>query len=83
MHGEPPRTLSAQPAPLTWHAQTGEAANLIQAGGIILAGVGMTLVDVHLTARPCVAFQTLTVEGAICIHTLPCVLARVTVGCNT
>lgn len=40
----------------------------------------MTLVDVHLTARPCVAFQTLTVEGAICIHTLPCVLARVTVG---
>lgn len=23
----------------TWHAQTGEAANLIQAGGIILAGV--------------------------------------------
>lgn len=43
----------------------------------------MTLVDVHLTARPCVAFQTLTVEGAICIHTLPCVLARVTVGHGT
>lgn len=43
----------------------------------------MTLVDVHLTARPCVALQTLTVEGAICIHTLSCMLTRVTVGHST
>lgn len=43
----------------------------------------MTLVDVHLTARPCVALQTLTVEGAICIHTLSCMLTGVTVGHGT
>lgn len=43
----------------------------------------MTLVDVHLAARPCVALQTLTVEGAVCIHTLSRMLTRVTVGCNT
>lgn len=43
----------------------------------------MTLVDVHLTARPCVALQTLAVEGAICIHTLSCMLTRVTVGHST
>lgn len=43
----------------------------------------MTLVNVHLTARPCITLQTLTVEGAICIHTLSCMLTRVTVGHST
>lgn len=67
----------------TRHAQAGEATYLIQAGGIVLAGVRVTFVDVHLAARPRVALQTLTVEGAICVHTLSCMLARIAVGCKT
>lgn len=43
----------------------------------------MTLVDIHLTARARVALQTFTVESAFCIHTLSCMLARVTVGHGT
>lgn len=64
----------------TWHAQACEAPDLIQAGGVVLAGVGMALVDVHLAARPRVALQTLTVEGAVCVHTFPCVLTRIAIG---
>lgn len=66
--------------PNTWHAQTGEASNLIQTGGIILAGVRMALVDVHLATRPCIALQTLTVERTIRVHTFSCVLTRVAIG---
>lgn len=66
--------------PSTWHAQACEAPNLIQAGGIVLAGVGMALVDVHLTARPRVALQTLAVEGAVRVHTFPCVLTGIAIG---
>lgn len=64
----------------TWHAQACEAPDLIQTGGIVLAGVGMALVDIHLTARPRVALQTLAVEGAVCVHTFPCVLTRIAIG---
>lgn len=64
----------------TWHAQTREASNLIQTGGVVLAGVRMALVDVHLATRPCIALQTLTVEGTICVHTFSCMLTRVAVG---
>lgn len=44
-----------------------------------MAGVGVALVDVHLTARSCVALQTLTVERALCVHTFPSVLTRIAV----
>lgn len=64
----------------TWHAQTGEASNLIQTGGIVLAGVRMALVDVHLATRPRIALQTLAVERTICVHTFSCVLTRVAIG---
>lgn len=67
----------------TWHAQTCEASNLIQTGCIILAGVRMTLIDVHLTTRPCIALQTFTVEGTICVHTLSCMLTRIAIGHST
>lgn len=69
--------------PSTWHAQACEAPDLIQAGGVVLAGVGMALVDVHLTARPRVALQTLAVEGAVCVHTFPCMLTRIAIGWKT
>lgn len=69
--------------PCTWHAQTCEASNLIQTGGIILAGVRMALVDVHLTTRPCITLQALTVEGAICVHAFSCMLTRIAIGWKT
>lgn len=69
--------------PRTWHAQTGEASDLIQTGGVVLAGVRMALVDVHLAAGPGIAFQTLAVEGTVRVHALPRVLARVAVGWKT
>lgn len=40
----------------------------------------MALVDVHLTARPRIAPQTLAVEGAVCVHTFSCMLTRVAIG---
>lgn len=64
----------------TWHAETGEASNLIQTGGIVLAGVRMALVDVHLATRPRIALQTLAVERTIRVHTFSCVLTRVAIG---
>lgn len=69
--------------PCTWHAQTREASNLIQTGRIVLAGVGMALIDIQLAARPCVAPQTFTVEGTICVHTFSCMLTRIAIGWKT
>lgn len=46
----------------TWHADTGVFPNLVQAGGIILARVGQTLIDVLLTARPCISRGAVTGE---------------------
>lgn len=63
----------------TWHTETRESSNFIQAGGIILARVGVALIDVHLTARPCVALQTLTVERALGVDAFPSVLTRIAV----
>lgn len=67
----------------TWHAQTREASNLIQTGRIVLAGVGMALIDIQLATRPCIAPQTFTVEGTICIHTFSCMLTRIAIGHST
>lgn len=43
----------------------------------------MALIDVHLTTRSCITFQTLTVEGAICVHTFSCMLTRIAIGHGT
>ena len=43
----------------------------------------MALIDVHLTTRSCIALQTLTVEGTICVHTFSCMLTRIAVGWKT
>lgn len=66
--------------PSTWHAQTSEPSNLIQTGGVVLAGVRVALIDVHLAARPCIALQTLTVEGTVRVHTFSCMLAGIAIG---
>lgn len=43
----------------------------------------MALIDVHLTARSCIALQTLTVESTICVHAFSCVLTRIAIGHGT
>lgn len=63
--------------PPTGHADALELPDLIQAGGIILAGVGEALVDIYFTARAGVALQTLALEGALGVDAFPCVLAWV------
>lgn len=40
---------------VTWHTYTLELPDLVQAGGIILTRVGDALIDINLTAGPCVA----------------------------
>lgn len=40
----------------------------------------MALIDVHLTARPCVALQTLAVERALCVNAFPGVFTRIAVS---
>lgn len=62
---------------VAWHADAGELANAIQASGIILAGHGQALVDVNLATRASVSPTALTLEGALCVHTLAKMLARV------
>lgn len=54
-----------------------EVSYLVQAGGLIQAGVGHALVDVQLAARPHVATLALTLERALGVYTLPCVLTWV------
>ena len=67
-----PRTGS-----LTWHADAVEAPDLVQAGGVVVAGIGHTLIDVHLAARSFVTLETLTLEGALCVQAPASMLTRV------
>lgn len=77
-----PRGRGPQGCPPTGHADALELPNLVQAGGIVLAGVGEALVDVDLAARARVALQTLALEGPLGVDAFPRVLARVG-SCNT
>lgn len=43
----------------------------------------MALIDVHLTAGACVTLQTLTVEGAFCVHTFSRMFTWITIGHGT
>ena len=56
---------------ITWHADTGELSNAVQAGGIILAGHGKAFIDVNLTAWSSISTTALTLEGALGVHALP------------
>lgn len=53
----------------TWHTDAGVISYLVQAGGIILAGVGATFVDVLLTAWAGVTWSAITAERALCVLT--------------
>lgn len=61
----------------TWHADAGELSDAVQAGGVVLARHGQTLVDVDLAPRAGVAPAALALEGALGVHALSKVLARV------
>lgn len=61
----------------TWHADAGELSDAVQAGGVILARHGQTLVDVDLAPRAGVAAAALALEGALGVHALSKVLAGV------
>lgn len=73
---------SLSETPLTWHTETRESSNFIQAGGIVLAWIWMAFIDVHFTARSCIALQTLTVERAFCVHAFPSMFTRIAVCCK-
>lgn len=61
----------------TWHADTGELSDAVQASGIILAGHGQALIDVNLTTWTSISPTALTLEGALCVHTFSKMLTRV------
>lgn len=73
---------SLSETPLTWHTETRESSNFIQAGGIVLARIWMAFIDVHFTARSCVALQTLTVERAFCVYAFPSMFTWIAVCCK-
>lgn len=66
---------SSPTGPNTWHADASELSDAVEAGGVVLAGHGQTLVDVDLTAWAGVTPTALALEGALRVHTLPKVLA--------
>lgn len=58
----------------TWHTDAVEAADLIQAGGIIVARVRHAFIDVHLTTGSFIPLQTLALERTFCVDTATTVL---------
>lgn len=61
----------------TGHADASVVADAIQASAVILTGARCTLVDILFAAWPGVTPHTVAREGAICVHALAAVLARV------
>lgn len=53
----------------TWHTDAVEAANLVQAGGIIMARIRHAFIDVHLTTGSFIPLQTLALERAFSVDT--------------
>lgn len=62
------------------HADATETSALVQAGALILAGVGVALVDVHLAAGPCEAASAVAAERAGRVNAEALVLAGETLG---
>lgn len=58
----------------TWHTDAVEAANLVQAGGVIMARIRHALIDVHLTTGSFIPLQALTLERAFSVDTATAVL---------
>lgn len=54
-----------------------EPSDLVQAGGVVVAGVGHALVDVHLAARSLVSLETLALEGAFGVEAAAAMLTRI------
>lgn len=52
----------------TRHTDAVKAPDAVQAGGIILAGVGHALVDVDLAARSRESLMAAALEGAHSVH---------------
>ena len=61
----------------TWHTDTGELSDPVQAGGVVLAGHGQAFVDVDLTTGTSISPTALTLEGTLSVHTFTKVLTRV------
>lgn len=55
---------------LTRHTDTVKVSNLVQAGGLIHAGVGFALVEVQLAAWPHVTPLAVTLEWTLDVFTL-------------
>lgn len=62
---------------ITWHADAGVVAYLVQTGCIILAGVWATLIHILLASWASISTCTLTSERAFCVYTHPTMLTRV------
>lgn len=71
------QTENARHQKATWHADASVVADLVQAGGVVAARTGGTLVDVLLTARTRVARRAVTHEGALRVDALPAMLTGV------
>lgn len=62
---------------LTCHTNAAKASYFVQAGGLIHARVGNTLVDIQLTTRPHITPLALTLERTLGVYALPSVLTWV------
>lgn len=62
------------------HADAAETSALVQAGALVLARVGVALVDVHLTAGPCESAGAVAAERAGRVDAEALVLAGETLG---
>lgn len=54
-----------------------ESTNLVEAGGVVLAGVGLALINVQFAARTLVTLETLALERAFSVEASSAVLAWV------
>lgn len=64
-------------AHVAWHTDTGELSDPVQASGVVLTGHGQAFIDVDLATRTSISPATLTLEGALCVHTFTKMLTRV------
>lgn len=62
---------------ISWHTDAVEPSNLIQTGGVIMAGVRHAFIDVHLATRSFIALKTLTLERAFGVEAATSMFARV------
>jgi hypothetical protein len=61
---------------LAWHADTTEHSGQIQTGALVVAGVGMTLVDVGFTSWASVPHDTITLKSTWCVDTRSSMFTR-------